>query len=120
MRKSLVVSPRLGPKETGRSTRSGLEMARNMLDFSPVQQFQKQFSALDQAMTKLRHLNPPKEVNSIFDEFDTLKKKYSAFFESCQSVLRQYKLGNESKGVPEEHMKVISGFPSSDNISSFI
>ena len=115
MRKSLVVSPRLGPKETGRSTRSGLEMARNMLDFSPVQQFQKQFSALDQAMTKLRHLNPPKEVNSIFDEFDTLKKKYSAFFESCQSVLRQYKLGNESKGVPEEHMKVISGFPSASN-----
>ena len=115
MRKSLVLSPRVGPKDSARTTKPGLEIARNMNDFSPVQQFQKQFSALDLAMTKLRHLNPPEELTQMFDEFDSLKKGYSVFIESCQAVLRQRKLGNESKGISEDHVKVISSFTTMSN-----
>lgn len=117
MRKSQNVSPRRSPIETltGRLSKTGLVTPRNIQDFSPLEQFQKQFAALGQAMLRLRQMNPPPDVERIFTEFQSLQKKSSLFIEACQKVLKHNKLGPDARRISKDPFDIVANFTEQSN-----
>ena len=88
---------------------------RNIQDFSPLQQFQKQFQALEQAMLRLRQLNPPPDVQRIFTEFQALQKKCTVFVDACQKVLKHNKLGSDGREISKDPFHIVAGFTEQSN-----
>ncbi|OHS93237.1 hypothetical protein TRFO_40475 [Tritrichomonas foetus] len=85
--------------------------ARNISDFTPLQQFQKNFLEVEKLLLKLRQASPPSDFQQLFEDFSEIKSKYLIFVESVNKISRHVKLGNNPKKISEKPYEICAAFP---------
>jgi hypothetical protein len=118
----MMRSPRLeGSRTSARQSTRGpkpsprFQATRNLSDFPPLEQFQKQFAILEQQIHRLRQLSPPPEFHRVFSEFGEMKGKYLQFVEQCRKILKISKLRDPNYKVPDSVSQTAAAFPGQSN-----
>lgn len=95
-------TPKPSPRSSINLSSSLTKSMRTLSELSPMQIFTKEFHSLEMMITKLRQLHIPQGVEVIFENFSSLKSRYSTFCSNCNTLTKRIALKNAEIEIAPE------------------